>query len=260
MRIKLPIIRKFGKSSLRMWLRNLGIEVFRVPRNDLELTGAYAHSQVIPQATLSPWLIDSEFLKVYENVKSRSLKDIYRLFELWSLMVQVRDLAGEICEVGVWRGGSGALIAARERQLGSVATVHLFDTFEGVVKTSNRDSMYVDGEHGDASRLDTEQFLQSLNLGGVEIHAGIFPEETGHVLKDRKVKFVHIDVDVYVSAKSAMNFLFDQLEVGGVVVFDDYGFRGCDGVTSYVDEIKMDSRLMFIHNLNGHAILTKVSI
>lgn len=56
-----------------------------------------------------------------------------------------------------------------------------------------------------------------------------------------------------------MNFLFDQLEVGGVVVFDDYGFRGCDGVTSYVDEIKMDSRLVFIHNLNGHAILTKVS-
>jgi len=61
-----------------------------------------------------------------------------------------------------------------------------------------------------------------------------------------------------------MNVLFDQLEVGGVVVFDDYGFRGWDRVTSYVDtsyfdKAKINLKLVFIHNLNRHAILTKVS-
>ena len=41
------------------------------------------------------------------------------------------------------------------------------------------------------------------------------------------------------------------------MVFDDYGFSGCEGVTKFVNELRVNSQLFFIHNLNGHAIFVK---
>ena len=46
--------------------------------------------------------------------------------------------------------------------------------------------------------------------------------------------------------------------IGGVIVFDDYGFHYCDGVTNYVNEQKNKSDRIVVHNLNGHAVIIKV--
>ena len=46
--------------------------------------------------------------------------------------------------------------------------------------------------------------------------------------------------------------------IGGIVVYDDYGFKGCDGITTHVNEqIQLQDRFV-IHNLNGHAIIIKL--
>ena len=44
---------------------------------------------------------------------------------------------------------------------------------------------------------------------------------------------------------------------GGVVVFDDYGFYECEGVAHFVNETATRSDLLYVHNLNGHALLVK---
>jgi O-methyltransferase len=45
---------------------------------------------------------------------------------------------------------------------------------------------------------------------------------------------------------------------GGVVVFDDYGFWGCEGVTQAVHEIRAGlEHALLVHNLNGHAVLVR---
>lgn len=41
-------------------------------------------------------------------------------------------------------------------------------------------------------------------------------------------------VDVYQSAKDIVEWAMPRLTRGGVVVFDDYGFRNCEGVTTLV--------------------------
>jgi O-methyltransferase len=41
------------------------------------------------------------------------------------------------------------------------------------------------------------------------------------------------------------------------VVFDDYGFRGCVGITLLAEELRARQDLVFVHNANGHAILVK---
>jgi O-methyltransferase len=48
------------------------------------------------------------------------------------------------------------------------------------------------------------------------------------------------------------------LVVGGIVVYDDYGFNGCDGIRRHVEEHRLDRDCLLVHNLNGHAILIKI--
>jgi hypothetical protein len=92
-----------------------------------------------------------------------------------------------------------------------------------------------------------------------EILNGIFPEETSDLI-DSKIKFglCHIDVDVYQSAKDIVDWIWCKMIIGGVIIFDDYGFYSCNGVTKYVNELKERTDCMIIHNLNGHALMIKL--
>jgi O-methyltransferase len=147
--------------------------------------------------------------------------------------------------------GSGALIAKAYSASGK--DVLLFDTFEGVVKSSERDLHYFDGEH-QAEINNVTDLLSNLGLSNVKIFQGVFPDNTSYFL-DQPIAFAHIDVDVYETAKSSFESIEPLLVKGGIVVFDDYGFLSTGGVQEYVDELKID--YVVVHNLNGHAIMVK---
>ncbi len=66
-----------------------------------------SHSIVIPHATYSPWIDDTNFSGAFEKIRENTLVDIYRAYELWSLVQETSNLNGDILEVGVWRGGTG---------------------------------------------------------------------------------------------------------------------------------------------------------
>lgn len=218
-----------------------------------------SHSVVIPRATYSPWIDDPDFLEIYETIRHNTLVDIYRSYELWSLVREISHLNQDILEVGVWRGGTGCLMAAQASRLKPGATVFLCDTFKGVVKANNRDSTYKGGEHADTSTDIVHQLKSRMGLSNIELLEGIFPEDTGHKIADRQFSLVHIDVDVYESAKGVTDWVWPRLRRGGVIVYDDYGFSTCEGVTNLVNEHLLGTEGLTLHNLNGHAVIVKVS-
>ena len=136
--------------------------------------------------------------------------------------------------------------------------VFLCDTFEGVVKATGNDTLYKGGEHADTTQEVVEQLLRRLDLRNVEILRGIFPEDTADEIQERRFSFCHIDVDVYASAKDVFEWVVPRLSQYGVVVFDDYGFRGCEGITRLVHELASDPRFFVYFNLNGHAVMLKL--
>lgn len=93
--------------------------------------GGMSHSVIIPESTYSPWLDDLEFMRIFNAISHNTLFDIYRCRELWSLVAQTASVPGDILEVGVWRGGTGALMAARSQGLDSGKRVYLCDTYTG---------------------------------------------------------------------------------------------------------------------------------
>jgi O-methyltransferase len=216
------------------------------------------HQLVIPHATYSPWWADAEFQATFREVQAFTLVDVYRLYELWTLLEQIKDVEGDVLEVGVWRGGSGCLLArkAQLEGLGPV-TVFLCDTFAGVVKAGAQDSEYKGGEHSDTSANIVRGLVGRLGLDNVRVLEGTFPDETGHTIESRPFRLCHIDVDVYDSARDVFEWCWSRLSAGGVVVFDDYGFHDCEGVTRLVRELAARGDVLFVHNLNGHALLIK---
>ena len=212
-----------------------------------------SHSQIYPTASYSPWKDDTGFIELYEKIKYHTLVDIFRCYELYMLGKQLQQTEGDILEVGVWKGGTARLL--RQFVSGN-NNIYLADTFTGVVKASVNDSLYKGGEHSDTSEDIVKALFGSLAGSNTVFLKGIFPEDTGHVLKGRKFKLVHIDVDTHDSAKDTFAFVWDDVVPGGAVVFDDYGFNGCEGVTLYFNSLAFSNGLK-IYNINGHGIMLK---
>jgi O-methyltransferase len=221
----------------------------------------YSHELVIPlTSTYAPWHDDKEFRAVYDAVEGSTFVDQYKCYELWEQLGQLARVPGDILEVGVWRGGTGVLLARRAQELGLSLRTLLADTFEGVAKAGEKDPWYRGGEHADTSPGTVQALATKLGVQ-VELLVGMFPDDTGGQVEDVKLRLVHIDVDVYASARETLEWAWPRLSVGGVVVWDDYGSFECEGVATLGRELfKSDLTAgRLVHNLNGHLLLFKLA-
>lgn len=218
----------------------------------------YKQSLLFPKSTYSPWLNDELFIKTYDAIKDNTLVDIYRCYELWQISKRLKNSTAAIIEVGVWRGGTAALLAKAND---NNSPVYLCDTFEGVAKAGEKDNQYKGGEHADTSMETVDKLMNQLDISGYHILKGIFPDVNADRVEDQKCKICHIDVDVYDSAKDIFNWVWQRMIVGGVVVFDDYGFAACAGITQLVNELADSTTdAFFVHNINGHGLLIKTAV
>jgi O-methyltransferase len=239
-------IRPFGYACIRLYRK-------------LASWGIPGVQRVTPVADYAPWATDQEFVQTYGVIKPYTLVDIYRCYELWSLVAQSAKLEGSILEVGVWRGGSGALIATKAALCGITEKVYLCDTFTGVVKATAQDSKYRGGEHADTPMQVVEELLyKRLQLKNAEILQGVFPDDTGPLVENKRFCLCHVDVDVYQSAKDITAWIWDKMVIGGIMVYDDYGSYECVGVTRWVEEQRPRRDRVIVHNLNGHAVIIKI--
>jgi O-methyltransferase len=239
------------------------LEILRSERRDLldrlrktrfsTLKEGYSQAQIVPYSSYSPWIDDLAFSDLHGRILDRTMVDIYRCFELYTLAKQMRLARGDFVEVGVWRGGTAALIASAA----PCKTIHLFDTFSGVAKADAAfDTLYSGGEHADADVASVERLFEEMGLR-CNIRSGVFPEETLEYLP-AEVCLAHIDVDTYASAKGSFLALWPVVQPNGIVVFDDYGFFGCEGVAQAVNEIASSvDNALFVYNINGHGLLIK---
>ncbi len=218
------------------------------------------YQMVTPGATYAPWVLDKEFLAIYTRVKKNSLLNFYQAWELWKLAENAASKEGNVLEVGVWRGSSSIMMGSKLKQMGSNKTIFSCDTFEGVVKAgTSEDNHYKGGEHSDTSLQFVKNHVEKeFGLSNVKLLQGIFPDDTGHLVQNEKFCLVHIDVDAYVSAKDIMDWVWDRMSIGGVIVFNDYGFPLTKGITLLVNEYLQRPDAVRIHNLNGHGIIIKI--
>ena len=233
-------------------LHRLGYEIYQTGKGkQYNLCPPYDY------ATYSPWFEDW-FQESYNRIRAHTKVTEDRCYMIHRLCSHCLHVDGDFAECGVYKGGTSYFIAdlllnnsSREREL------HLFDTFSGMPAIANEDPSAIrEGWFGDTSLRAVHELLKDFN--NVVFHPGIIPETFGAV-QDKKFAFVHIDVDLYQTTLDCCNFFYERMPSGGIIVFDDYGFRPfLLAEKQAVDEFFADKRETTIALRTGQCIVIKL--
>ncbi len=174
-------------------------------------------------------------------ITSNSLLDGDRLEFLRSKAIEVAALDGDVCEVGVYKGGSALLLC---EAAGPNGHVFLIDTFSGMPRESAHDNHHREGDFGDTSMAYVRQVLAGQR--NYSLLRQVFPADTA-LLEQRRFKLVHIDADLYESYAACLEFFFPRLAPGGYLILDDYGATSCLGAKRATDEFVAKHGLTLHH-------------
>ncbi|MGH7771456.1 MAG: TylF/MycF/NovP-related O-methyltransferase [Candidatus Binatia bacterium] len=179
---------------------------------------------------------DERFLNLFFEIYShdRALLSIREMYNIYTLAKVAENIEGDIAEVGVYKGGSARILCDVKRE----KTLHLFDTFEGMPDVHRFIDYHSKGDFSDTSLEGVKKYLEQFD--GVHFYRGIFPATATALRQDKKFSFVNLDVDIYQSTLSGLEFFYPRLNQGGIILSHDYRSLSCPGVKKAFDEFFSD--------------------
>ena len=205
---------------------------------------------IISSATHAPWEKDVNFKNFFKKVNMFTLLDNPRAYTLWQCSKNLRNINGCILDIGCLLGGSAFIMS----KINHKNKAYLFDTFSGFKKDDGlhkKDVFYYDD-------IDfVKKNIKRLNLKNISVHKAYFPKNIN--LKINKIKLCHLDVNTYIDTKKAFKWIEKRLIKSGIIIFDDFGIWGVDGIKKFIYEIepKYEKKYLFIKNYMGQCILVK---
>jgi O-methyltransferase len=205
------------------------------------------------------------------------------LVTLWqqAKYLELNQIEGDYVECGVWKGGSVALMALNNLYYSSKRrNLYLFDSFTNICEPDRE----VDGEKA------VKQALEWSKKGGVDGSLvpldGFYDQFGGHGTKSacqeiienkvgytkervhyfegwfqetfpkynnqiQKIALLRLDADWYASTKICMDYFYDKVVDGGIVIIDDYGtYEGCKKA---IDEFFYNKHKPLLNHISKHS-------
>jgi O-methyltransferase len=239
------------KALVRRTLSRLGLEIRRVAPIDLSVPDRRFYTPLF-----SPWHGYGDFEPFLRLAEPYSFVSPDRLYVLYAFALNAVRLPGEFWECGVYKGGTARMLAEIVRlKGGQEATLHLFDTFAGMPKTNKLVDFHNQGDFADTSLEAVREAVGDNDR--VVFHPGFIPETFAG--KERSIiALAHVDLDIHKSILDCSDFIYPRLAVGGVMLFDDYGFPACPGARKAVDDFFSDKPETPVVLPTGQAAMIKL--
>jgi O-methyltransferase len=141
---------------------------------------------------------------------------------------------GEIAEFGCMTGRTANVISAAMASFRIGGKLHLFDSFEGLPKTTNavdatsdhvKDGTWGPGTcKGITPEALRKKCLNYLKDDQIRIYEGWFSQNMTRIPAGTKFAMLHVDCDLYESTMDCLDFLFKNKMVseGAIILFDDW--------------------------------------
>jgi len=214
--------------------------------------------------------------KIFNRKKYSTAQQIHEKYKAFTMVpeqVYVRNLAiaerisgldGCIVECGVWRGG---MIAGLADMLGSERSYYLLDSFQGLPKAQE-----IDGESArewqenvnspnfyDNCCAPEEYARKAMSISkarNYSLYPGWFEDTLPNFKPDKEIALLRLDADWYESTTLCLNYLFNLVAKGGLIILDDYyDWDGCSKAVH--DFLSVNSRNEKIDSFNGICFLVK---
>ena len=165
-----------------------------------------------------------------------------RILYLKDQVERIRNVEGDIVECGVSIGHGALLFLLFSEYVGVPRTYCGYDSFEGFPDPIEKDETTpITGKGFWASPPET--VLKVLRDGRipedvirdrVHLMKGLFDQTLPQY--EGRIALLHLDCDLYQSYKIALETLYDKVEPGGVIMFDEYHDQRWPGATKAIDE------------------------
>ena len=223
---------------------------------------------------------DPEFISEFETLEPNTATSIERMHALKEAVKYViaNNIAGDLVECGVWKGGSCMLIARTLLEYDqNDRLLWLYDTFEGMTLPTNEDIEKETGIKGGDLLENIEKNTDKYNMWAYapedivrkNMESTKYPsdkikyirgkvEDTLNETKPESIALLRLDTDWYESTKAEMDALYPLIAKGGVLIIDDYGhFQGArKAIDEYFDSVK-EQPLMHRIDYTGRMIIKK---
>ena len=152
---------------------------------------------------VTPWL-DNYYSDLFKKANLRISRE--RAFILLEFLNASKNLAGDIVELGVFKGSSAYLIANFIKENKLKKKLYLFDSFEGSPKSTDFDNLERQGSYSNTSLGEVENFLSEFSEF-VEFKKGFIPETLKN-FENECFSFIHIHLNLYKSILDTLNHLY----------------------------------------------------
>jgi len=141
-------------------------------------------------------------------------------------------LPGDFVECGVYRGDMTWMITQTVDLRGSNKKFYLYDTFAGLDPKYPSESDAPEAQHfaqfsaGEYQVQDIEGHVRRRfqTMDYVVVTKGVVPDVLHRIAPDQ-IAFMHLDMNSPKAEAGALDMLFDRVSPGGIIVFDDYGWK-----------------------------------
>ncbi|MEJ2553067.1 MAG: TylF/MycF/NovP-related O-methyltransferase [Gammaproteobacteria bacterium] len=213
------------KSLIKKTLRSFGYKIEKIDPLEESIPADYSHSPFLP--------------RIY-----RGALDRYLYFE--DMIEKVRNVDGDILECGVSIGHGALLFTLLCDYVGTPRTYYGFDSFEGFPNPIEEDETTpIEGKGFWANPPETVlKVLRDGRLTDEVIHQRIrlikgWFDQTLPGYEGR-IALLHLDCDLYESYRLSLRTLYDKVQRGGVIMFDEYHDARWPGATKAIDEFFHD--------------------
>ena len=178
------------------------------------------------------FMADPRFVKAYAYSKALG-QDLmppagmeWRVYVMCWLANSVIKLPGDFVACGVYTGFCDRAIIEYTNFQASGKTYFLLDTFQGLdtrfsskseveryQKYKKRDDLY-------------ERVQETFKDFSVKIIKGSVPE-TLQLVQTDQISFLSVDMNTALPERQALDFFWDKITPGGIILLDDYGSPGC---------------------------------
>jgi hypothetical protein len=209
---------------------------------------------------------ENEVTDIIKKCKPFTMTSEERLYAMHKAIEYIvkNNIAGDIVECGVWRGGSTmcALLSLMKLQKTN-HQIFLYDTFEGMSEPSEKDADLL-GKGAKQLLNQSEKTTEDIMwcYAPIEdvkknIESTGYPSQQVNYIKGKveetipqtmpgEIAILRLDTDWYESTYHELKYLFPKLVKGGVLIIDDYGHW--QGAREAVDQYFKENNIHMLLN------------
>lgn len=221
---------------------------------------------------------DNNFEKYFQICSKESLnvskERFASLYQAINYIIK-NSIDGDFVECGVFMGGSSMMMSYAMSEFDNNDTskkkIWLYDTYQGMANASIHDKNILHQNaitelnsnkkkenkkdiwaYSSLSYVKNNMNKTNIKFEKVKFVEGLV-EDT--LLKDKpeKISLLRLDTDFYESTKIELEKLYPLLEIGGILIIDDYGhWKGCKKA---VDEYFKDEKNIFFQQIDYSGLI-----